>query len=65
MSGQLRGRVFRTRSQKLGGHYHVRVFAADRPDHTFANIGTLVMDESDYASFVAAFKADHLPGAQP
>jgi hypothetical protein len=58
---QLQDRVFRTRSQKLGGHYHVRVFSAKASNYTFANMGTLVMDESDHAAFVARFRAEHLP----
>ena len=57
----MKDRIFRTRYQKLGGHYHVRIFSADSSDHTFANIGTLVMDEDDFQSFLQRFKAQHLP----
>ena len=56
---QLKDRVFKTRAEKRGGHFHVRVFSADGPDHTFANMGTLVMDESDYFSFITRFHATH------
>ena len=60
MVEQLKDRVFRTRAELKGGHWHIRVFSADRPDHTFANLGTLVMDQIDYAVFVRAFLAEHL-----
>jgi hypothetical protein len=52
-------RVFKTRAELLGGHYHVRVYSAKRPDHTFACLGTLVMDEADYIAFSTALKATH------
>lgn len=51
--------VFRTIARKLGGHYHVDVFVADREDQTFANTGTLVMDHDDYVSFRESFSAQH------
>ena len=51
--------VFKTRAEKLGGHYHVQVFAASNYSQTFADIGTLVMDEDDYDSFIINFKAMH------
>ena len=59
MSEQRKDRVFRTRSIKIGGHWHIRVFSADGPHFTYANVGTLVMDDSDYGSFVQLFKAEH------
>ena len=52
-------RVFRTRAELLGGHYHVDVFSAPHSEHGFARIGTLVMDEDDYPNFVASFEAEH------
>lgn len=59
MPGQ--DRVFRTRARKLGGHWTVRVFSAPRPDHTFAKLGELTMDEDDYREFCTKFRAEHLP----
>jgi hypothetical protein len=64
MGEKLQPRVFRTRAEKLGGHYHVRVFSAQGVDHTFAGIGTLVMDESDYAAFTEALRGEHLNPAR-
>lgn len=55
----MKDRVFRTVGEKLGGHWHVRIFAAERPDRTFACIGTLVMDEDDYNWFTALFACEH------
>ncbi len=60
MSSQRKDRVFRTRAKKLSGHWHVRVFTADGPHMTFANVGTLIMDDSDYGSFTQRFTAEHL-----
>lgn len=53
-------RLFRTRAEKLGGHYHVRFFTADNALRTWAGIGTLVMDEEDYRSLKLSLKGDHL-----
>lgn len=53
-------RVFRTRAEKRGGHWHVRVFSAKRADLTFAKLGDLVMDEADYARFTQLFPAQHI-----
>lgn len=52
-------RVFKTRSEKLGGHWHVAVFSANGPQYTYAKMGDLVMDEDDYINFLSAFKATH------
>lgn len=52
-------RVFRTRAEKKGGHIHVRIFSAISPNHTFAGIGCLTMDEADYVAFKAAFNGEH------
>lgn len=57
---QFKDKVFRARAERLGGHIHVKVSSADRPDHTFAVMGTLVMDENDYHCFTSAFKAEHI-----
>lgn len=51
---------FRTRYQKLGGHYHVRVFSSKTANGTFAKLGDLTMDEKDWPAFQTAFKAEHL-----
>jgi hypothetical protein len=56
----LEDRVFRTRTEKRGGHWHVRVFSAKRDDLTFAKLGDLVMDEADYARFTQLFPAHHI-----
>lgn len=58
---QRKDKVFRTRARKMGGHWHVRVFSADRPDHTFAKLGDLTMDDDDYGAFCQRLKAEHLP----
>lgn len=52
-------RVFRTRAQLLGGHYHVKVFSAKATNQTFANMGTVVMDKDDYRVFCVAFQGEH------
>jgi hypothetical protein len=46
-------RTFRVRYQKLGGHFHTRVFSAENPRGTFAKLGELTFDEKDWASFLA------------
>ena len=56
----MKAKVFRTRSEKRGGHWYVTMFSADSYDHTFANCGTLVMDDEDFRSFVGLFTAQHL-----
>jgi hypothetical protein len=57
---QFKDKVFRARAEHAGAHYHVKVSSADRPDHTFAVLGTLVMDEHDYNAFTKSFKAEHI-----
>lgn len=52
-------KMFKTRAELLGGHYHVQVFVAPDPDQTFAGIGTLVMSENDYDAFIIRFNAMH------
>ena len=54
-----KNRVFKTRSEKRGGHWHVAVFSADGPQYTYAKMGDLVMDEDDFINFTTAFKAMH------
>ena len=52
-------RVFKTKAEKLGGHYEVRIFSAPGPALTFACVGVLTMDEADYPAFKNAFRAEH------
>jgi hypothetical protein len=59
MTTQPKDRLFRSTAEKLGGHYHVRVFSGSHPEQSFACLGTLVMDEHDYASFTRKFGAQH------
>jgi len=59
MTEKYKHRVFKTRDEKRGGHVHVTVFSSNSPDQTYANIGTLVMDASDYLAFNVSFKAQH------
>ena len=40
--------IMRVRYQKLGGHYHCRVFTAKGQDQTFAKCGDLVFDEQEF-----------------
>lgn len=52
-------KIFKTRAEKLGGHYDVRIFSASGPGLTFACVGVLTMDEDDYPAFKNAFRAEH------
>lgn len=52
-------KVFRTRSVFVGGHWHVRIFAADSPEHTFACLGVLKMGVDEFHCFLKAFEAQH------
>jgi hypothetical protein len=38
---------FRVRWQRLGRHYHLRVFSR-APDRTWALLGSLILDEGDW-----------------
>lgn len=58
-------KMFKTRAELLGGHYHVQVFVAPGPDRTFAGIGTLVMSEDDYDGFINRFNAMHTTKISP
>ena len=40
--------VMRVRYEKLGGHYHCRVFTAKLANQTFAKNGDLVFDENEW-----------------
>ena len=40
--------IFRIRYKKLGGHYHCRMFSAKAKDMTFAKLGEVVFDESEF-----------------
>jgi len=53
------GYTFRYRYTKRGGHYHIRMFSAMSPEHTFAKLGELVLDEKDFE------KLCKLDGLQP
>ncbi len=59
MVEEYKHRVFKTRAEKRGGHMHVTIFSSNSPTQTYANIGTLVMDASDYVAFTVCFKALH------
>jgi len=39
------------KARKLGGHWHTRWFAASRSDGTYAGLGGLTMDETDWSDF--------------
>jgi len=60
MESTMKDRIFRTRAQKYGGHYTVLVYSADGSRHSFAKIGTLVMEETDYPCFVQKFRGEHI-----
>lgn len=51
--------VFKTRAEKLGGHWHVQFLVAKDYDQTYAGIGTLVMSDEDYASLVNSLDGGH------
>lgn len=53
-------RVFKTVAELIGGHWHVTVLSANAPNQTFANIGTLVMDQDDMPNFADKFDAHHV-----
>ncbi len=40
--------IIRFRFQKLGGHYHVRVFTGKAKNMTFARCGELVFSEDEW-----------------
>lgn len=47
--------IMRLRYEKLGGHYHCRLFTARGPNQTFAKCGELVFDEQEWPEVVALF----------
>lgn len=53
-------RVFRIRAKQLGGHVHTRWYAARRVDASYAGIGTLVVDEHDWAALAPILDASPL-----
>lgn len=59
MTEALQNREFKTVAEKLGGHWDVTFFSASPPSTTFANLGTLTMDEHDYQWLTALFAAKH------
>lgn len=40
--------LFRIYHKTLGGHVHMRVFSATRPNTTFAKLGDLCCDEKEF-----------------
>ena len=46
--------VFKIKSEKRGGHIHVRVFSAPRADQTFALNGSLAFLEEEWKDFSEA-----------
>jgi hypothetical protein len=48
--------IFKARYERLGSHIKVTVFSATAANHTFANIGSLTMDERDWESFRRSIK---------
>ena len=46
--------VFKIKSEKRGGHIHVRVFSAPEVDKTFSLNGTVVFLEEEWKDFSAA-----------
>jgi len=55
---ELENREFKTIALQQGGHWHVTFFSAN-PGCTFANLGTLIMDDHDYQWLVALLAAKH------
>ncbi len=41
-------KVFKVRYEKLGGHYHCRIFSGGGLNQTYARIGDITMDEDDW-----------------
>lgn len=58
MSDALENRVFKITGTKRGAHWHLTFFSAKGPDHTYACLGTLVMDRHDFAHFPVKIKID-------
>jgi hypothetical protein len=48
--------IFKARYERLGGHVTVTIFSATAANHTFANLGSLTMDERDWESFRRSIK---------
>lgn len=47
--------IMRLRYQRLGGHYHCRLFTARAPGTTYAKCGDLVFDEQEWKEVKEAF----------
>lgn len=47
--------ILRLRYKKLGGHYHCRLFTAERAGMTFAKSGDLVFRESEWEALLWAW----------
>jgi hypothetical protein len=52
-------KVFKTRAEKLGGHWHVQFFSAKDEAQTYAGLGTLIMDDDDYKTLVRVLPGFH------
>jgi len=52
--------VFKAVADRKGAHYLVNVFSAIEVGGTFAKLGALMLNASEYAAFVIAFDADHI-----
>lgn len=44
-------KFWKYRWEKRGEHFHVDVFVANHPDQTYANCGSLCMDQYDWSDF--------------
>jgi hypothetical protein len=48
--------ILRIRYEKLGGHYHCRLFTARGPNQTFAKCGDLAFDENEWPAVEWVFR---------
>lgn len=54
--------VFRIRHEKRGGHIHMRVFCARQPNMTYAKLGDLCCDETEFEDLKLAMSgAEFVP----
>lgn len=54
-------RIFKARARRDGGHWTVWFYSADSPNHTFACLGYIVMDEWDWKEWRAAMERAGIP----
>lgn len=47
---------FRLRYEKLGGHYHCRVFSTTTYNGTWAKLGDLCLGEDEWTTFVGTLQ---------